>query len=81
MIVSIPDLCTLTYFGNQMLCEKEEMWTGVCEASYSVASNTLEELYSLMPRRIAGLFKAKELQRNTDFMVYAYTYVYVQLKY
>ena len=45
--------------GGQMLCKKEEMWRQVCEAWYSVALNFTEELYNSMPRRIAGLIKAK----------------------
>ena len=44
---------------GQMLCRKEVMWRRVCEAWYSVAPNFMEELYNSMPRRIAGLIKAK----------------------
>ena len=45
--------------GNQIPCEREEMWDQVCDAWYSVALNILEELYNSMPRRIADLYKAK----------------------
>ena len=45
--------------GNQMSCKIEEMWKRVCEVWYSVALNVMEELYNSMPRRIAGLIKAK----------------------
>ena len=45
--------------GNRMPCKKEEMWKPVCEASYSVAPNVLEELNNSMPRRITNLIKAK----------------------
>ena len=52
----------------QMPCNKEEMWKPVCEAWYSVVPNVLKELNS-MPQRITDIIKAKEIQRNTDFMM------------
>ena len=55
--------------GNQMPCKIVEMWKQACKAWYSVALNALEELYNLMPRRIADLIKQIKVQRNTDFMM------------
>ena len=55
--------------GNQMPCRKEEIWKPVCEAWYSVAPNTLEELNNSTPRRIADLIKGKRDTKNTDFMM------------
>ena len=43
--------------GNQMLCNKKDMWKRVCEAWYSVAPNILEEHYNSIPRRVADLNK------------------------
>ena len=40
---------------GQMLCLKEEIWKRVSEVWYSEALNVMEELYNLMPRRIADL--------------------------
>ena len=51
----------------QMPCNNE-IWKPVCEAWYSVAPNVLKELNS-MPQRITDVIKAKEIQRNTDFMM------------
>ena len=55
--------------NNQMPCKIVEMWKRVCEAWYIVALNVLEELYNLMPRRIADLIKQMEKHGNTDFMM------------
>ena len=49
------------------------MSKGVCEAWYSVAPNVLEELDNSMPERISDLIKEKGGQRNTDFMMLAYS--------
>ena len=45
--------------GNQMPCEKEEMWKPVCKAWYSVATNAQEVLNNSMPKRVTDLIKAK----------------------
>ena len=49
---------------HQIPCKREVMWDRVCDAWYSVAPNVQEELYNSMPRRTAGLYKAKRDATN-----------------
>ena len=64
LIVSIPDLCLLTYFyekdtGNSMPSMYSAMWKRVCGAWYNVPRTAIENLYKYVPRLIATVIEAK----------------------
>ena len=66
--------------GNQTPCKKEEMWKRVCKAWYSVALNVLENFTIQCQGELQILLKQMEMQRNTDFMIWAHNVVVLSLE-
>ena len=66
--------------GNKMSCKIEEMWQPVCKAWYSVAMNVLENFTIQCQGELQILLKQMEMQRNTDFMIWAYNVVVLSLE-
>ena len=54
--------------GNQIPCKIKKKRCGSEHVKRGIVQH-MEELYSLMPRRTADLFKQREVQQNTDFIM------------
>ena len=63
--------------GNQIPCKREVMWDGVCEAWYSVAKTIWKNFTIPCQKELQIFIKQKEMQRITEFIMYAYKYFVV----